>query len=118
MNIDLTPFIISLKLSFITTLILFVVTTPLAYALAMSRSKFKPFLESLIALPIVLPPTVIGFYFLVAMSPNSALGEFFHNNFDINFLFSFQGLVVASCIYSLPFMMQPLQGAFERIDTS
>lgn len=118
MNLDLTPFLISLKLSFITTLILFVITTPIAYLLANTKSKLKPFIESFIALPIVLPPTVIGFYFLVALSPNSSIGTFFYENFNINFLFSFTGLVIASCFYSLPFMMQPIQSAFESVDKS
>lgn len=116
MSIDLTPFWISFKLSLIVTLILFVIALPVAWWLAHTRSKAKPFIEALCALPIVLPPTVLGFYLLIALSHRSAVGGFFKETFDLNLLFSFEGLVVASCFYSFPFMMQPLQAGLESLN--
>jgi molybdate transport system permease protein len=102
-NLDLTPFILSFKLAGLTTIILFFISLPLAWYLSQTKSKAKPFLEALTALPIVLPPSVLGFYILVTF-----------DYVDLNF--SFTGLVVASCFYSLPFMVQPLQGGFESLN--
>ncbi|MDX1296158.1 MAG: molybdate ABC transporter permease subunit [Sulfurimonadaceae bacterium] len=116
MSIDLTPFWISFKLSLIVTLILFIIALPVAWWLAHTRSKTKPFIEALCALPIVLPPTVLGFYLLIALSHRSTVGGFFKETFDLNLLFSFEGLVVASCFYSFPFMMQPLQAGLESLN--
>ncbi len=116
LDLDYTPFIISFKLATITTLLLFILSVPLAWYLSQSRSKIKPFLEALTALPIVLPPSVLGFYILVALSSNSPLGAFFENYLGINLVFSFTGLVVASCFYSLPFMVQPLQSGFSGLN--
>ena len=115
-NLEFTPFLLSFKLAGITTLILFVISVPLAWYLSQTRSKVKPFLEALTALPIVLPPSVLGFYILVALSQNSPLGQFFDEYFGIKLVFNFTGLVVASCFYSLPFMVQPLQGGFESLN--
>ncbi|MCH9739596.1 MAG: molybdate ABC transporter permease subunit [Epsilonproteobacteria bacterium] len=115
-TIELTPFILSFKLAGITTLILFVISLPLAWYLSQTKSKAKPFLEAVTALPIVLPPSVLGFYILVVLSQNSPLGQFFDETFDIKLVFNFTGLVVASCFYSLPFMVQPLQGGFESLN--
>lgn len=115
-NIDFEPFLLSFKLAGITTLILFILCVPLAWYLSQTKSKVKPYLEALTALPIVLPPSVIGFYILVALSQNSPLGKFFEDVFGISLIFNFTGLVIASCFYSLPFMVQPLQGAFESLD--
>jgi molybdate transport system permease protein len=114
--IDLQPFILSFKLAAITTLILFFIALPLAWFLSQTRSKAKPFIEALSALPIVLPPSVLGFYILWAFSYNSPLGAFFEETFGVKLVFSFTGLVVASCFYSLPFMVQPLQSGFESIN--
>lgn len=114
-NFDLTPFVLSFKLAAITTLGLFVVALPLGWYLSQTRSKIKPFLESLTALPIVLPPSVLGFYILIALSHNSPIGSFFEDVFDIKLVFSFTGLVIASAFYSLPFMVQPLQSGFESL---
>ncbi len=116
MDIDLNPLFLSFKLAFVTTIILFVASVPLSWWLSQTKSKLKPAIEALSAMPIVLPPTVIGFYLLVLFSPNSIVGEFLINNFDIKLIFSFEGLVVASCIYSLPFMVQPLQAGFESLN--
>jgi len=115
-SLDLAPFILSFKLAGMTTLILFVIALPMAWYLSQSSSKTKPILEAVTALPIVLPPSVLGFYILVALSPNSAVGSFFEDLFGIKLVFSFTGLVVASCFYSLPFMVQPLQSGFESLN--
>lgn len=116
MNLEFTPFLISFKLATITTAILFVISLPLAWYLSQTRSKIKPFLEAITALPIVLPPSVLGFYILWALSQNSPVGIFFEEYFGIKLVFNFTGLVIASCFYSLPFMVQPLQGGFESIN--
>ena len=115
-NLEFEPFLLSFKLASLTTLILFVLCLPLAWYLSQTKSKAKPFLEAVTALPIVLPPSVLGFYLLVTLSQNSPIGEFFHNYFDVNLVFNFTGLVVASAFYSLPFMVQPLQSGFESIN--
>jgi molybdate transport system permease protein len=113
---ELTPFVLSFKLAFVTTVILFFISMPLAWYLSQTRSKMKPLLEAITALPIVLPPSVLGFYILWALSQNSALGVFLEENFGIQLVFNFAGLVVASCFYSLPFMVQPLQSGFESLN--
>ncbi|RUM63662.1 MAG: molybdate ABC transporter permease subunit [Sulfurospirillum sp.] len=115
-SIDMEPFILSFKLALTTTAILFVIAMPLAWFLSQTRSRAKPFLEALGALPIVLPPSVLGFYILWALSQNSPLGAFFERYFDLKLVFSFPGLVVASCLYSFPFMLQPLQSGFEGLN--
>jgi molybdate transport system permease protein len=89
--------------------------TPLAWWLSGTSSRFKPAIEAVTALPLVLPPTVLGFYFLIALGPASAIGSFWMSVTGEALTFSFSGLVVASVIYSLPFMVQPLQNAFESI---
>jgi len=115
-SLDFTPFILSFKLAGITTLILFIIAIPLSWWLSRTRCKCKPFVEALVSLPIVLPPSVIGFYVLVALSQNSPLGTFFEETFGISLVFNFTGLVIASLFYSFPFMMQPLQGGFEALN--
>ncbi|HHD79534.1 MAG TPA: molybdate ABC transporter permease subunit [Epsilonproteobacteria bacterium] len=115
-NITVEPFLLSFKLAGLTTLILFVLSVPLAWYLSQTKSRLKPYLEAVTALPLVLPPSVLGFYILAVLSVNSPLGAFFDNVFDIKLVFNFEGLVVASCFYSLPFMVQPLQGGFESLN--
>jgi len=110
------PFILSFKLASLTAFILFMVSLPLAWYLSQTKSKIKPFIESITALPIVLPPSVLGFYILWALSANSPVGSFFEEYFGVKLVFNFTGLVVASCFYSLPFMVQPLQNGFESIN--
>ena len=114
-NLEFTPFLISFKLAFITTFILFFISLPLAWWLSRTSSKSKPLIEALTALPLVLPPSVLGFYILWALSQNSIIGVFFEEHFGIKLVFNFTGLVVASVFYSLPFMVQPLQGGFESL---
>jgi molybdate transport system permease protein len=115
-TMDFTPFILSFKLAAITTLILFFIALPLAWFLSQTRSRAKPFIEAVTALPIVLPPSVLGFYILVSLSVNSPLGYFFESVFGVSLVFNFTSLVIASCFYSLPFMVQPLQGGFESLN--
>jgi len=115
-TIEFTPFILSFKLAAITSSILFMIALPLAWYLSQTRSKVKPVLEAVTALPIVLPPSVLGFYMLWALSANSPIGAFFEELFGFKLAFSFPGLVVASCFYSMPFMVQPLQSGFESLN--
>ncbi len=114
-SLDFTPFLISFKLAFITTIILFFLVLPLAWWMSQTKSKFKPFIEALGAMPLVLPPSVLGFYLLVLFSQDSPLGKFLEH-FNIELLFSFSGLVVASIIYSFPFMLQPIQSGLESLN--
>jgi len=118
MNFDFTPFILSFKLAFIVTLFLLIIGVPYAWYLSISKSRIKPILEALTALPIVLPPSVLGFYLLVFLAPDSFIGKIANNLFDVKLVFSFPGLVVASMIYSFPFMVQPIQSGFESINKS
>ena len=106
---------LTLKLAGLTTLILLLLGTPLAWWLARTRSWFKPAVSALVALPIVLPPTVIGFYLLVSLGPNGPLGQFTQSLGLGTLPFTFAGLVVGSVFYSLPFVVQPIQNAFEAI---
>ena len=115
-NLEFGPFLLSFKLASLTTLILFILCLPLAWYLSQTKSKIKPFLEAVTALPIVLPPSVLGFYILFALSQNSPIGAFFDEYLGVKLVFNFTGLVVASCFYSLPFMVQPLQSGFENIN--
>ncbi len=113
--IDLTPFWLSFKLATVTTLLLFMVAVPLAWWLYHTKSVVKPFVETISALPIVLPPSVLGFYLLWAFAPDSLVGKMLFEWLDIKLVFSFAGLVVASMIYSFPFMLQPIQSGFESL---
>ena len=115
-EINFSPFLVSFKLAVVVTIILFFISFPLAWYLSQSKSKFKPFLEAMTTLPIVLPPSVLGFYILWTLSPNSVIGHFFLEHFNIKLVFNFYGLVIASCIYSLPFMVQPLQSGLESLN--
>lgn len=112
---DLSPLWLTAQLAGVTTFFLLLVGTPLAWWLANTNSKARPVVEALTALPIVLPPTVIGFYFLILLSPTSPIGSFWVNITGETLTFSFSGLVIASMFYSLPFMVQPLQSAFQAI---
>ena len=115
LNSDLNAVLITLKLALTTCFFLALIGTPLAYYLAFKSKKVKPFLESIVTLPLVLPPTVIGFYLIVFFSPDTDLGKFFILLTGEQLIFSFYGLVLASIIYSLPFWVQPLQASLEKI---
>ncbi len=108
-------FLLTIQLALVTTVILVVIGIPIAYLLYSRQWKITPFLEAIISLPLVLPPTVIGFYLLLAFSPESAFGAWLLNTFDIKLVFTFGGLVVGSIIYSLPFMVQPIQSGFDNL---
>jgi len=106
---------LTLALASVSTLLLLLIGTPLAWWLAQTNSKVKSVIEALTAMPLVLPPTVLGFYLLLLMQPNSPIGAFWLTLTGSTLTFNFSGLVVASVIYSLPFMVQPLQAAFEQL---
>ena len=116
MHLDLEPFLLSFQLAVVTTSILLLIALPLSWWLSQTRCRCKPFLEAFFSLPLVLPPSVIGFYLLYTLSPTSALGGFFQEYLGVELVFSFTGLVVASILYSFPFMLQPLQGGFESLN--
>ena len=112
---DIAAIFLTLKLAAVTTVILLIVGTPLAWWLAHNRSRLKPLLEALVALPLVLPPTVLGFYLLLAFSPNSAFGQLWLSTTGQHLAFTFTALVMGSVLYSLPFVVQPLQASFEQL---
>lgn len=112
---DWSPLWLTLHLAAVTTAILLVLAMPLAWWLAHTRSRVRPVIEAVTALPLVLPPTVLGFYLLVFFSPQTTLGSAWMTLTGETLTFSFAGLVVASVVYSLPFAVQPLQTAFEGI---
>lgn len=113
---DLQPVWLTLQLAGITTLILLLLGTPVAWWLARTRSRFKVPVEAVTALPLVLPPTVLGFYLLILMGAQGPLGYLADEWLGHPLAFTFTGLVIASVLYSFPFVVQPLQGAFERLD--
>jgi len=113
--IDIEPLWLTLKLATVTTFILFVIAVPFANWLSQERSNFKTIIEAIVSMPLVLPPSVLGFYLLLAFSPSQWFGKFLEQHFDLRLVFSFPGLVIASVIYSLPFMMFPLQSGFSSL---
>lgn len=119
MNDDfLQTLLLTGKLATITTIILLFIGLPLGYWLAYKRFRFKALIEALISMPLVLPPTVLGFYMLVAYSPQNAVGHFLENTLNLRLAFSFEGILLASVLFSLPFMVQPIQNGFASIPQS
>ena len=116
--IDTEPLWLTLKLAFITTAILLLISIPLAWWLAYKKNNFKTIAEVIVSMPLVLPPSVIGFYLLLAFSPSHTFGKLLEEYFDVRLVFSFPGLVIASIIYSLPFMVHPLQSGFTSLSPS
>jgi molybdate transport system permease protein len=112
---DLQPLILTFNLALITSFLLLLVGIPLAYWLAFTPARIKPAIEALVSMPLILPPTVLGFYLLVAFSPGNAFGAWLDHWLGLQLIFSFEGLVFASIIYSLPFMVQPVQSGFTAI---
>ncbi len=112
----MTELLLSFRLAFLVTIILLALATPLAYWLAFTKWRAKFLIEAVVALPLVLPPTVLGFYLLIAMGPNGPLGKLWLALFGHTLAFTFTGLVIASVLYSLPFCVQPLVASFERLD--
>ena len=112
---DITALFVTLKLATLSTLILLLLGTPLAWWLSQTRWKLKAILEAIVALPLVLPPTVLGFYLLITLGPNGPVGGMLESLGGASIAFTFTGLVVGSVIYSMPFVVQPLQNAFSGI---
>ncbi|UCZ55899.1 molybdate ABC transporter permease subunit [Desulfurispirillum indicum] len=106
---------LTFQVALITTIILLVLGIPLAYWLAYTRSRAKSVVETLVSMPLVLPPTVLGFYLLVFFSPVNPVGGFLDTWFNLRLVFSFEGVIVGSVLFSLPFMIHPLQSAFTAI---
>lgn len=115
---DWSPLILSFKLAFTTTLFLLFIGIPIAAQLAKSKARYKFLIEALVSLPLVLPPTVLGFYLLLFFSEESFLGKFLSNSLGFQLVFSFEGLVLASVLYSLPFMVQPIQASLQNLPVS
>ena len=115
---DLSPIYLTLKLSAITTVLLLAMALPLAWWLSRGRSVIKTIIEAIVTMPLVLPPSVLGFYLLLAFSPQHGLGKWLLDTFNVRFVFSFQGLVLASFIYSMPFMVGPVKSALQQLPVS
>jgi molybdate transport system permease protein len=109
------PLWLTAQLAFATMSILLIIGAPLAWWLSQTSSRWKPVIQAVVAMPLVLPPTVLGFYLLILLGPNGAIGGWWVELTGNSLTFSFSGLVIASCVYSLPFAVQPLQNAFESL---
>ena len=116
--IDWGPIWLSLRLAFVTTTILFLIAVPLASWLAYTRFRVRALVETLISLPLVLPPSVLGFYLLIAFSPSHSFGRFLDHYLSLRLVFSFPGLVIASLFYSLPFMVNPILSGLKSLPPS
>jgi len=116
--IKFDPIWLTLKLAFGTTLILFIVAVPLANWLSGKRNIFKTVIEAIVSMPLVLPPTVIGFYLLLAFSPANGFGKWLEQWLNLRLVFSFSGLLIASVIYSLPFMVHPIRSGLSSLPPS
>ena len=114
-DVDISAIMVTIKLASLSTAILILISTPLAWWLSQTRFKFKVIIEALIALPLILPPTVLGFYLLLTLGPNGPIGGFLESLGGSSIAFTFSGLVVGSVIYSLPFVVQPLQNSFNSV---
>lgn len=117
-NFDWQPLILTFRLAGITTLILLLVGIPLACWVAYTRLHIKPVIETLVSMPLVLPPSVLGFYLLLAFSPQNAFGHWLEQWFHVRLVFSFPGLVIGSVIFSLPFMVHPVQAGLQALPPS
>lgn len=115
---DIQPFLLTLEVALITTVILFLIGIPLAFWLYQSSFGLKLVVESVLTLPLILPPSVLGFYLLLALTPTGALGKFLDSVFGIQLVFTFEGLIVGSVVYSLPFMIQPILSGLRTLPAS
>ena len=112
---DISAILVTIKLAAISTLILLLIGSPIAWWLSQTKFKFKAVFEAIIALPLVLPPTVLGFYLLITLGSNGPIGKFLESIGGTSMAFTFSGLVVGSVIYSMPFVVQPLQNSFSVV---
>ncbi len=110
--------LLTFKVASITTIILFCISIPIAYWIANSSSKLKPFVETAVSMPLVLPPSVIGFYLLLFLAPNSVIGGFFQEWFDVRLVLSFEGVLIGSILFSLPFMLHPIRSGLQSLPKS
>lgn len=113
----LQTLLLTFKLAFVTTIILLIIGIPVAYFLAFTKSKIKPILEATVSMPLVLPPTVLGFYIILLFNPQSTIGHFLEK-FGLQFVFTFEGLILGSVIYSFPFLVHPVQSGLEGVPKS
>jgi molybdate transport system permease protein len=118
MGYDWEPLLLTFRLAALTTLFLLLIGVPLAYWIATTQTRFKPVIETLVSMPLVLPPSVLGFYLLLAFSPQNAFGQWLEQWFHVRLVFSFAGLVVGSIIFSLPFMVHPIQAGLQGLSPS
>ena len=118
MTYDIQPLILTFKLATVTTVILFTIAIPFAWWLANTKIRFKPVVETLVSMPLVLPPSVLGFYLLLAFSPEHWFGSWLDKELGIRLAFSFAGLVIASVIFSFTFIVHPVQAAFQNLPKS
>jgi len=115
---DLTPLFLTFKLASVTTIILVVIGIPLAWWIVFSKNRLRYAVEALVTMPLVLPPTVLGFYLLLFLGPASPIGDFLQKILDLRIVFTFAGLVIGSVIFSLPFMVNPIKAGFESVPIS
>ncbi|MBI9112909.1 molybdate ABC transporter permease subunit [Maridesulfovibrio ferrireducens] len=113
---DFSPLVLSVKLALATTLLIPIVAAPTAYILAFCRFRGKSLIDAIVSLPMVLPPTVLGFGLLILMGPHGPLGKLWKDATDERMVFSFSGILLASLVYNLPFAVQPMRAAFEKLD--
>ncbi len=118
MHYDWQPLLLTFKLAAVTTFILCLIGIPFAWWLAQTRMRFKPVLETLVSMPLVLPPSVLGFYLLLAFSPAHWFGAWLEHIAGLKLVFSFSGLVIASVLFSFPFLVQPIQAGFQALSPS
>ena len=116
--VDWQPLFLTFELASVTTVILFCIGVPFAWWLSQTRIRCKPAIEALVAMPLVLPPSVLGFYLLLAFSPNNWFGQWLDQAAGLRLAFSFEGLVVASCLFSFPFLVHPVQAGFQNLPAS
>ena len=114
-ELDLSAIIVTIKLAIISTSILILIGTPIAWWLSQTKFKFKAVFEAIIALPLILPPTVLGFYLLITLGSNGPIGKLLESLGGSSIAFTFTGLVIGSVIYSMPFVVQPLQNSFSSV---
>ena len=114
-ELDFSAVIVTVQLALVSTSILILIGTPIAWWLSQTKFKFKAVFEAIIALPLILPPTVLGFYLLITLGPNGPIGKLLESFGGSSIAFTFSGLVVGSVIYSMPFVVQPLQNSFSTV---